>query len=49
MKSLTQHNKMRIRITGLKYLISEEFMFAGPSMQQQSTVDRTIMRHQAMH
>ena len=38
---------MRIRIIGLKYLIGEEFKFAGPSMQQQSTVDWTIMRHQA--
>jgi len=34
---------------GLKYHISEEYKFAGPSMQQQSTVDRTIMRHQARH
>ena len=45
MKALTQHYKMRIRITGIKYLIREEFKFAGPSMQQQSTVDRTINRH----
>ena len=49
MKALTQHYKMRIRITGLKYLISEEFMFAGPSMQQQRGVDRTKMRHLARH
>ena len=38
MKDLTQHYKMHIRITGLKYLINEENKFAGPSMQQQSTV-----------
>jgi hypothetical protein len=38
-KALTQHYKMRIRITGLKYLISEEFNLAGPSIQKQSTVD----------
>jgi hypothetical protein len=30
-----------------QYLIGEEFKFAGPSMQQQSTVNREIMRHQA--
>ena len=41
MKALTQHYKMRIHITGLKYLLSEEFKFAGPSMQQQCTVDDT--------
>jgi hypothetical protein len=39
MKALTQNYKIRIRITGLKYLIREDFKFAGPSMQQQSTVD----------
>ena len=38
-KALTQHYKMRILIIGLKYLIGEEFKFAGASMQQQSTVD----------
>ncbi len=44
-RALTQHYKMRIRITGFKYLFVEEYLFAGPSMQQQRAVDRTMMRH----
>ena len=48
-RALTQHYKMRIRITGFKYLFVEEYLFAGPSMQQQRAVDRTMMRHLARH
>lgn len=41
-RALTQHYKMRIRITGFKYLFVEEYLFAGPSVQQQraGAVDR---------
>jgi hypothetical protein len=48
MKALTQSYKMHIRITGFKYLIAEEYLFAGPSMQQQRAVDRTKVRHLAI-
>ena len=48
-RALTQYYKMRIRITGFKYLFVEEYLFAGPSMQQQRAVDRTMMRHLARH
>ncbi len=49
MKALTQCYKMHIHITVFKYLIVEEYLFAGPSMQQQRGVDRTKMRHLARH
>ncbi len=48
MRALTEHYKMHIQITGFKYLIIEEYLFEGPSMQQQQrAVDRTIMSTQA--
>jgi hypothetical protein len=49
MKALTQCYKMHIHITVFKYLIVDEYLFAGPSMQQQRGVDRTKMRHLARH
>jgi hypothetical protein len=49
MKALTQCYKMHIHITVFKYLIVDEYLFAGPSMQQQRGVDRTKMRHLAKH
>ena len=41
-RALTQHYKIRIRITGSKFLFVEEYLFAGPSVQQQraGAVDR---------
>ena len=49
MKALTQCYKMHIHITVFKYLTVHEYLFAGPSMQQQRGVDRTKMRHLARH
>jgi hypothetical protein len=49
MKALTQCYKMHIHITVFKSLIIEDYLFAGPSMQQQRGVDRTKMRHLARH
>ena len=49
MKALTQCFKMHINITVFKYLIVDEYLFAGPSMQQKCRVDRTKMRHLARH
>ena len=49
MKALTQCYKMHIHITVFKFLIVDEYLFAGPSMQQQRGVDRTKMRHLARH
>ena len=49
MKALTQCYKMHIHITVFKYLIVDEYLFAGPFMQHQRAVDRTIMRHLARH
>ena len=49
MKALTQCYKMYIHIIVFKYLIVDEYLFAGPSMQQQRGVDRTKMRHLARH
>jgi hypothetical protein len=40
---------MHIRVTGFKYLIVEENLFQGPSMQQQRAVDRTMANHLARH
>ena len=40
---------MHIRVTGFKYLIVEEYLFEGPSIQQQRAVDRTMVRHLARH
>ena len=49
MKALTQCYKMHIYITVFKYLTVHEYLFAGPSMQQQRGVGRTKRRHLARH
>lgn len=49
MKALSQCYKMHTYFTVFKYLTVHEYLFAGPSMQQQRGVDRTKMRHLARH
>ncbi len=40
---------MHIRVSWFKYLIVEENLFQGPSMQQQRPVGRTMANHLARH
>ena len=40
---------MHIRVTWFKYLIVEENLFQGPSMQQQRAVGRTMANYLARH
>ena len=39
MKALTKSFKMRMRITGLNYLIGDELQSAGPFVQSQCAVN----------
>jgi len=40
MKALTEPFKILVRVTGLNYLIGDEFQFAAPSMQPQCAIER---------